>query len=96
LFFFLERRMGPPQWADLGMFMQTVMLLAQERGLDTCAQEFWSMWSGAVAEFVEAPPELMLFSGMCLGYRDSAHPVNTLRTSRAPFADVVSMLGFDG
>src|SRR5262249_8745170 len=27
LFFCLDRRLGPPQWADLGMFIQSVMLL---------------------------------------------------------------------
>ena len=39
LFCFVDRQMGPPQWSDLGMFLQTFMLLAQEHGLDTCAQE---------------------------------------------------------
>ena len=33
LFFCLDRRMGPPQWSDLGMYMQSVMLLAREHGL---------------------------------------------------------------
>ena len=28
LFFCLDRKLGPPQWADLGMYMQNVMLLA--------------------------------------------------------------------
>ena len=34
LFFCIDRNLGPPQWSDLGMFMQTVMLLAVERGLE--------------------------------------------------------------
>jgi nitroreductase len=42
LFFCIDRRMGPDQWADLGMFMQTVMLLAREHGLHSCAQEAWA------------------------------------------------------
>ena len=40
-FCFVDRQMGPPQWSDLGMFLQTFMLLAKESGLDTCAQEAW-------------------------------------------------------
>lgn len=95
LFFFIERRMGPPQWSDLGMYMQTVMLLALENGLDTCPQEAWAIWPKTVAEFVGAPPEQMLFAGMALGYRDEAHPINTLRTRRAAFDDFVRMTGFD-
>jgi nitroreductase len=94
LFFFIERRMGPPQWSDLGMYMQTVMLLAVEYGLDTCAQEFWSNWPKTIAEQVNAPAEQMLFSGMALGYRDPDHPINTLRTRRAPFEAFVKMQGF--
>jgi nitroreductase len=95
LFFFLERRMGPPQWADLGMYMQTLMLLAMERGLDTCAQECWATWPNTVAEFLGAPADQLLFSGMAVGYRDREHPINTLRTRRAAFDDFASMRGFD-
>ena len=38
-FCFVERNMGSAQWSDLGMFLQTLMLLAIEAGLDTCPQE---------------------------------------------------------
>jgi nitroreductase len=94
LFFCLERKLGPPQWSDVGMYMQTLMLLAVERGLDTCAQEFWSRYHGAAAEFLKLPPELMVFSGMALGYRDEAHPINSLKTRRAPFDEWCEMRGF--
>ena len=79
LFFYVDRQMGPPQWSDLGMFMQTVMLLAREHGLHTCAQEAWSVWNRTVAQFLQTPPELMLFSGMALGYRDESAPINSLQ-----------------
>ncbi|RYF71302.1 MAG: nitroreductase, partial [Comamonadaceae bacterium] len=42
LFCALDRRMGPPQWADCGMYLQTVMLLLREEGLDSCPQECWA------------------------------------------------------
>jgi nitroreductase len=84
LFFCLERRLGPAQWADLGMYMQTLMLLAAERGLATCAQEFWARYPGAVASFLALPAELQLFSGMALGYADEAAPINHWRTRRDP------------
>ena len=53
LFFCLDRKMGPPQWADVGMYMQTVMLLAQEQGLDTCAQEFWARHQRGIKPYSE-------------------------------------------
>ena len=36
VFCFIDKGMGPPQWSDLGMYLQTLMLLAQEAGLDSC------------------------------------------------------------
>lgn len=87
LFCFIDRQMGPPQWSDLGMFLQTFMLLATEAGLDTCAQEAWAMRADTVAEFFQADPDWMLFCGMALGYRDPDAPVNELVSDRAPLAD---------
>jgi nitroreductase len=84
LFCFVDRQMGLPQWSDLGMFLQTFMLLAVERGLATCAQEYWSVRHGAIGSFVGAPENEMLFCGMSIGYADPAAPVNGLRSERMP------------
>jgi nitroreductase len=94
LFVSLDRKLGPPQWADVGMFMQTIMLLALERGLDTCAQEFWARLHGSVTRAVEIRDDHMLFAGIALGYRDEAAPINTLRTRRDPFEAFADMRGF--
>jgi nitroreductase len=94
MFFTLDRRLGPPQWSDVGMYMQTVMLLAVERGLDTCAQEFWSNLPRTVGDFLGLDEHEMLFSGMALGYRDESAPINRLRTRREPVKAVVTMRGF--
>lgn len=93
LLFCLDRRLGRPQWADLGMYMQSVMLLAREHGLHTCAQEAWSAWHRTVGEFLGLPPELMLFAGMALGHRDESAPVNRLRTERAPLEEFAELRG---
>ena len=86
-FCFVDRQMGRPQWSDLGMFLQTFMLLAREAGLDTCPQEAWAMKQESVTAFVEAPDELMLFCGMAIGHQDESEKVNELRTSRRPIED---------
>jgi nitroreductase len=85
MFFFLDRIMGPPQWSDLGMLIQNIMLLAREQGLETCAQESWAIWHKEVGEFLGVDPTLMLFCGLALGYGDHAAPINHLRTDRAEF-----------
>ena len=86
-FCFVDRQMGRPQWSDLGMFLQTFMLLAREVGLDTCPQDAWAMKQESVTAFVEAPDELMLFCGMAIGYQDESEKVNELTTSRRPIED---------
>lgn len=84
IFCFLDRQMGPPQWADLGMFLQTFMLLATEAGLDTCPQEAWVNWEKTITDFVGAGPELRLFCGVALGTIDKDDPVNTVQSAREP------------
>lgn len=95
LFFSLDRKLGPPQWSDVGMYMQTVMLLAVERGLATCAQEFWARYPKTVAEHIGLPDDHMLFSGMALGFADDSAPINSLRTRRDPFEVWCAMEGFE-
>ncbi|MEM7404656.1 MAG: nitroreductase [Pseudomonadota bacterium] len=86
-FCFVDRIMGPPQWSDLGMFLQSFMLLAQEAGIDTCPQEAWSNRAATVAAFLEPPDELMLFCGMAIGHANPDAPVNQLVTEREPLGN---------
>jgi nitroreductase len=78
------RTMGPPQWSDLGMYLQTVMLLAREEGLDTCAQECWAIYPKTIGSFLGLPEDRILFCGMSIGYRDEADRANQWTSSRAP------------
>lgn len=87
LFCFVDRRMGRPQWSDLGMFLQTFMLLAQEAGVDTCPQESWSLRARTISEFVGAPDEEMLFCGVAIGHADLDETVNELVSDRMELED---------
>lgn len=87
LFCYVDRSMGSPQWSDLGMYLQTVMLLLREAGLDSCAQECWSRYHRMVRELVQPPEDWMLFCGMAIGYADESAVVNRLVTDRAPLSD---------
>ena len=91
-FCFVDRQMGPPQWSDLGMFLQTFMLLANEAGLDTCAQEAWSMKHDSVSKFVKAEDSDILFCGMAIGYRDESAAVNSLKSKRRPLNEWAKFL----
>jgi len=90
MFFSIDRQMGLGQWADLGMFLQSVMLAAREQGLHTCAQEAWAIWHKTIAEFVNIPDEQMVFCGMALGHMDTSAPINNLVTDRAELSEIVT------
>lgn len=93
LFCSVDRAMGPPQWSDLGMFLQTVMLLLREEGLDSCAQECWAIYPQTVGAFIGLPPDRMLFCGMAIGVADPADPANAMRARRAGVDDFATFRG---
>jgi nitroreductase len=87
LFCYIDRDMGKPQWSDVGMYLQTVMLLLRAEGLHSCTQMAWAKYHNTVAEILSPPDELILFCGMSIGYEDVK--VNQGRTGRAPFDETV-------
>jgi len=89
VFLYVDRQLGAAQWADCGMFLQSLMLALCELGLETCPQEAWSHYPKAVGDLTGAPPELMLFCGLAIGHGDPDHPVNSLRARRMPLEDWV-------
>lgn len=92
LFCFVDRGLGPPQWSDLGMFLQTFMLLAEEAGYQTCPQEAWAAAHEQVRSFTNAPEELMLFCGMAIGKTNGEHPINSLVSERMPVEEFATFL----
>ncbi len=93
LFCTVAKTMGPPQWSDLGMYLQTLMLLAREEGLDSCAQECWAIYPETIRGFLGTPGDRMLFTGMAIGYINKADPANAARPGRAPLADFATFRG---
>jgi nitroreductase len=91
----IDRRMGPPQWADLGIFLQTLGVLARERGLHTCYQEAWAQYPETVARVLGVPAHETVFCGVALGHADLSAPVNRLQSKRFP-VDEVATFFFDG
>ncbi|AOH83292.1 NADH dehydrogenase [Sphingomonas panacis] len=91
LFCFVNRSVGLPQWADLGMFLQTLMLLLTEAGLGCCAQESWARYHHTVSSFLGSPPEQMLFCGMAIGYADETAAINHWRSPRIAAEDFVAL-----
>lgn len=90
LFVYIDRDMGSAQWADVGMYLQTVMLLLRAEGLHSCPQMAWSQVHETVAATLRPPDRLMLFCGMSIGYEDPT--VSYIRTGRAPLDETVTFI----
>lgn len=94
VFVCVDERMGPPQWADLGIYLQSLMLLAVQRGLATCPQGFWRRYVGTLQRELALPQPYRVAFGVALGYEDTAAPINALRSTRAPWAEWGELRGF--
>ncbi|MFC9913473.1 nitroreductase [Streptomyces sp. NPDC127197] len=90
LFCYIDRGMGPAQWSDVGMYLQTVMLLLRGEGLHSCPQMAWAKYRRTVAEVLSPPDDLILFCGMSIGFEDVT--VDHARTGRAPLDETVTFV----
>jgi nitroreductase len=92
---YFDRRMGPPQWSDVGMWLQTIMLLLRGEGLDSCPQEALSVYAKVIKDYLGVSDEShIFFCGIAIGYRDAEAPVNNFEREREPVDGNVRFLGF--
>ncbi|MFM5916453.1 MAG: nitroreductase [Novosphingobium sp.] len=86
--------MGPPQWSDIGMWLQSVALLLREEGLDSCFQEAWAVYSKQIRECVAIPDDHVFFCGVAIGWGDREHAVNQFPVARGDLDEAVRWEGF--
>ena len=94
LFLHCSRIMGPPQWSDMGMWLQSVMLLLVEHGLASCPQECWAMYGATIRRTLALDDGQILFTGLAIGYADDDAAVNQWAVPRAPLDEVIDWQGF--
>jgi nitroreductase len=94
LMFTIDRVLERGSWLDYGMFLQSVMIAARARGLDTCPQAAFLEFHRIIAEVVGIPDNEMLVCGMSLGWADPQAVINTLQTARDPVSGFARFSGF--
>jgi nitroreductase len=92
LMFTIDRVMQQGSWLDYGMFMQSLMVAARGRGLDTCPQAAFNQYHRIILPHIGAPAEHRLVCGMSLGFADTAAVANTLTTEREAVASFARFL----
>lgn len=73
---------------DVGMFLQSVMLLVRAEEMDSCPQIAWAEYHKTVTEVIEPPSNLVLACGLSIGYPDPDVP--RPRIPRARLSDAVT------
>ena len=82
-------------WLDCGLFLQSLMLGAQVRGLATCPQVSFVRFQSVIAEQLGLGPDEVVTCGMSCGYENEQAAVNHLGMPREPIERVARWLGFE-
>ena len=94
LIFTIDKDLDAMSFIDIGIFMQSIMLAAKSRGLDTCSQGAWNSFWSVTRRVLNVPGDEYIVCGMSLGYADEAAPVNTLVAEREPLDSFATFHGF--
>ena len=84
LMFTIDRMLQQGSWLDYGMFLQSIMVAARGRGLDTCPQAAFMQFHRIISAHIGAPDNEQVVCGMSLGHADPSAVENTLVTEREP------------
>ena len=83
-----HKKLDMPQYMDIGIYLQSLMLLAREEGLHTAPQGWWRNWTSVCHQMLDIPEEEEVLAGMSLGYGNPDAPVNNLYADRAGLDEV--------
>jgi nitroreductase len=93
LIFTIDKDLDCMSYVDLGIFLQSFMLAAKARGLDTCAQGAWNNYWTVTRRVLGVPDDQYVVCGISLGYADASAPVNALVSEREPLSGFATFHG---
>jgi nitroreductase len=89
----MDRRFALYGALDLGCWLQSVMLLASEAGVSTCAQASLALYPDVCRTLLGVTDDVQIVFGIGLGFEDPDAKANACRTSREPVERNVVFLG---
>ena len=89
----MDRTLTPWSVFDLGLLAQSIMLAAQNYGVDSATAVTLAAHPDLVRQELKIPDDLSIIIGIALGYADPGHPQNQFRSSRRTVQDAVTFLG---
>ena len=92
MIFTIERKMNTGSWLDFGCFLQSLMVAARGRGLDTCAQAAFNRFHPVIRRVTGISEQEIVMCGLALGVADLSKIENTLISEREPLAGFTQFL----
>jgi nitroreductase len=89
----MDRSLGVWSVFDLGALSLSIMLAAQERGVDSAEAINMVCYPDLVRAELSIPDELLIVIGIGLGYADPEGPEDRFRSERRPLSEVVRFVG---
>lgn len=77
---------------DCGAYMQTIMLAAQEFGIDSCPQGSTTEFGKVIAKELNLPENLALLYSIVLGYEDKEAKINSYKPERVSLEESVTFI----
>ncbi len=81
-FFSMPKTMSEINAVDMGIYLQTIMLLMTENGLASCPQGALAMYTDAVHELANIPENHAIMFGLSFGYAEEEAPINRFNVGR--------------
>ena len=88
-FFTMPLNMGEMGAVDLGIYAESLTLLLEEHGIQSCMQGALGQFPEPIEAFFGVPEGWGVLFGMSIGYADPDHAANQARTDRADVSDAV-------
>jgi nitrobenzene nitroreductase len=92
IIFTMDRKLEWASFICYGCFLQNMMLAARARGLDTCAQQIWSLQHRLLREELGFPETDMVIAGMSLGWANNTLPENNMVNHKLAIEDFVEFV----
>lgn len=89
VFIGMQKQFGITVALDVGIYIQTLMLVMTAHGIGSCAQGSMRYYPDDVREVFGLPDDIGIVLGISFGYEDESVPANRTRVGRAPLGENV-------
>jgi len=93
VFLCIDQTLGSWSMFDLGAMCQSVVLAAQDQGVDSAIAINLVIYPDVLRDELQIPRDLLIVIGIALGYADPAAAEDAFRSARRPLNDAVRFVG---